>query len=88
MDTKLAIHGGAKTATEPYPMWPSLAEKGIREGGRRPPLREGQLLDRAPGHGVREKVGGLERRQVRHLDLERDLRPPHGGRLSRHRAGR
>ena len=41
MDTKLAIHGGAKTATEPYPMWPSLSEKGIRKAAD--VLRSGQV---------------------------------------------
>jgi dTDP-4-amino-4,6-dideoxygalactose transaminase len=31
MGTKLAVEGGQKVATEPFPMWPSLAEKGIQK---------------------------------------------------------
>ena len=30
MKQKLAIHGGEKLVKEPFPMWPSISEKGIR----------------------------------------------------------
>jgi len=41
MDSKLAIDGGAKTAAEPFPMWPSLAEKGIEKAAE--VLRSGKV---------------------------------------------
>lgn len=41
MDSKLAIHGGEKIANEPFPMWPSLSEKGIQKAAE--VLRSGRV---------------------------------------------
>jgi len=41
MDTKLAIDGGEKVAREPFPMWPSLSEKGIQQAAE--VLRSGRV---------------------------------------------
>jgi dTDP-4-amino-4,6-dideoxygalactose transaminase len=41
MDGQLAIHGGEKTAKEPFPMWPSLSEKGIQKAAE--VLRSGRV---------------------------------------------
>jgi len=41
MKEKLAIQGGEKLAKEPFPMWPSLSEKGIQKAAE--VLRSGQV---------------------------------------------
>jgi dTDP-4-amino-4,6-dideoxygalactose transaminase len=41
MKQKLAIHGGKKLSTEPFPMWPSLSEKGIQTAAE--VLRSGRV---------------------------------------------